>query len=31
MSGACSAHGGDEKSVQNFDWRARMEETTWKT
>jgi hypothetical protein len=29
--GACSVHRGDEKLIQNLDWKARREETTWKT
>jgi hypothetical protein len=31
LGGACSTHEGDEKSVQNFDLKARSEETTRKT
>jgi hypothetical protein len=27
----CSTHGGDEKCVKNFGWKARREETTQKT
>jgi hypothetical protein len=27
---ACSMHGGNEKSTQNFVWRARVEATTQK-
>jgi hypothetical protein len=28
---ACSSHGGVEKCVQNFGWKAGTEETTLKT
>jgi hypothetical protein len=28
---ACGTHGRGEKPVQGFDWKARREETTWKT
>jgi hypothetical protein len=31
MSGSCSTHGRDEKSIQNFDRKTRKEETTRKT
>jgi hypothetical protein len=31
MGGACNAHGGDEKWVQNFGWKYWREMTIWKT
>jgi hypothetical protein len=31
MGGACSTHFEDEKFAQNFGWKVRREETTWKT
>jgi hypothetical protein len=31
MGGACSAHGGYEKCVQNFGWNAWREGTTLRT
>jgi hypothetical protein len=31
MGVTCSMHGGDEKCVQNFRWKASREETARKT
>jgi hypothetical protein len=27
----CSEYGGDEKCLQNFDWKTVREETAWET
>jgi hypothetical protein len=31
VGGACGTHGRGEKSVKDFDAKARRKETTWKT
>jgi hypothetical protein len=31
VGGTCSTHGGGERYLQDFDWKARREETTGKT